>query len=112
MQFGKQAGGRALRSARAAGIAVLLWWGAAAQAQTVISVPFTNGFIGTRGSSAGTANNVLTFATLEISRIFFIQTSSGSTFEIQGNDIPGTMRIVRTDGTVIDMPASAGNNYS
>ena len=41
-------------------------------AQTVISVPFTSGFVGTRGTSAGTANNVLTFATLEIARIFFI----------------------------------------
>ena len=76
-------------------------------AQTVISVPFTPGFIGTRGTSAGTANTVLTFATLEIARIFFIQSSSTSTFEIQGNDIPGTMRIVRTDGTILDLPASA-----
>ena len=76
-------------------------------AQTVISVPFTTGFIGTRGTSAGTANTVLTFATLEIARIFFIQSSSTSSFEIQGNDIPGTMRIVRTDGTILDLPASA-----
>ena len=76
-------------------------------AQTVISVPFTSGFVGTRGTSAGTANNVLTFATLEIARIFFIQSSSTNTFEIQGNDIPGTMRIVRTNGTILDLPASA-----
>ncbi len=76
-------------------------------AQTMISVPFTNGFVGTRGTSAGTANNVLTFATLEIARIFFIQSSSTSTFEIQGNDIPGTMRIVRTNGTILELPASA-----
>ncbi|WP_411280875.1 YDG domain-containing protein [Gemmatimonas sp.] len=83
--------------------------GAAAElgAQTVISVPFTSGFAGNRGTSAGTANNVLTFATLQIARIFFIQSSSTNTFEIQGNDIPGTMRIVRTDGTILDIPASA-----
>ncbi|MFN8670127.1 MAG: YDG domain-containing protein [Gemmatimonadaceae bacterium] len=75
-------------------------------AQNIISVPFTDGFIGTRGSSAGTANNVLTFGTLEIWRIFFIQNSSTNSFELQGNDIPGTLRIVRVDGTFIDMPAS------
>ena len=77
------------------------------EAQTTISVPFTSGFVGTRGTSAGTGNNVLTFATLEIARIFFIQSSSTSTYEIQGNDIPGTMRIVRTNGTILDLPASA-----
>lgn len=78
-----------------------------ARAQNIISVPFTDGFIGTRGSSAGTANNVLTYATLEISRTFFIQSSSTNTFELQGNDIPGTLRIVRTNGTTLDIPASA-----
>jgi hypothetical protein len=77
------------------------------QAQNVISVPFTNGFIGTRGSSAGTSNNVLTYTTLGIVRTFFIQNSSTNTFELQGNDIPGTLRIVRTDGTALDIPASA-----
>jgi hypothetical protein len=85
------------------------------QAQNQIAVPFTNGFIGTRGSSAGTGNNVLTYATLGIARTFFIQNSSTNQFELQGNDIPGTLRIVRTDGTTIDIPASAnwrnsGNN--
>lgn len=78
-----------------------------ARAQNIISVPFVDGFIGNRGSSAGTANNVLTYATLEISRTFFIQSSSTTTFELQGNDIPGTLRIVRTNGTTLDIPASA-----
>jgi hypothetical protein len=77
------------------------------RAQNLISVPFTDGFIGTRGSSAGTANGVLTYATLGIARTFFIQSSSTNTFELQGNDIPGTLRIVRTDGTTLDIPASA-----
>ncbi len=77
------------------------------RAQNIVSVPFTDGFIGTRGSSAGTANNVLTYATLGIARTFFIQSSSTTTFELQGNDIPGTLRIVRTNGVTIDMPASA-----
>jgi hypothetical protein len=77
------------------------------RAQNIISVPFGNGFVGTRGSSAGTANNVLTYATLGIDRTFFIQSSSTNQFELQGNDIPGTLRIVRTNGTTIDIPASA-----
>jgi hypothetical protein len=78
------------------------------QAQNVISVPFTNGFVGARGSSAGTSNDVLTFATLGIARTFFIQNSSTSQFqELQGNDISGTLRIVRTNGTTLDIPASA-----
>ncbi|HYW51611.1 MAG TPA: YDG domain-containing protein, partial [Gemmatimonadaceae bacterium] len=76
-------------------------------AQNIISVPFTQGVIGTRGSSSGTANNVLTFQTLGIARTFFIQSSSTTTFELQGNDIPGTLRIVRTNGAILDIPASA-----
>ena len=88
-------------------LAVLLALPSWVQAQNLISVPFTNGFIGTRGSSAGTANSVRTFATLGISRVFFIQNSSTNQFELQGNDIPGTLRIVRTSGITIDMPASA-----
>lgn len=82
-------------------------WPRPLAAQNIVSVPFTNGFIGTRGSSAGTANNVLTFATLQVARLFFIQSSSVTTFELQGNDIPGTLRIVRTNGAIIEMPASA-----
>ncbi|MDF1505191.1 YDG domain-containing protein [Roseisolibacter sp. H3M3-2] len=78
-----------------------------AAAQNLVSVPFTNGFVGTRGSSAGTGNAVLTFATLGISRAFFIQSSSTNSFELQGNDIPGTLRLVRTNGTTLDVPASA-----
>lgn len=76
-------------------------------AQNIISVPFTQGIIGTRGSSSGTANNVLTYQTLGIARTFFIQNSSTNTFELQGNDIPGTLRIVRTSGAILDIPASA-----
>lgn len=92
---------------RAAGtIALLALSAATLRAQNIISVPFTAGFIGTRGTSAGTANNVLTYATLGIARTFFIQNSSTNQFEIQGNDIPGTLRLVRTNGTTVDIPAS------
>jgi hypothetical protein len=83
----------------------------ALQAQHVVSVPFTDGFIGTRASSPGNANDVLTYATLGIARTFFIQNSSTTQFEVkstpQGNDIRGTLRIVRTDGTTLDIPAIA-----
>ncbi len=95
-------------AARLGTMVVLLLCAQVAQAQNIISVPFTKGFIGTRGSSAGTANNVLTFQTLQIARTFFIQSSSLNEFEeLQGNDIAGTLRIVRTNGTTIDIPASA-----
>jgi hypothetical protein len=77
------------------------------RAQNIISVPFTNGFIGTRGSNAGEANTVLTYATLGIARTFFIQNSDTTVFQVQGNDIPGTLRIVRTNGTTLDVPALA-----
>jgi hypothetical protein len=76
-------------------------------AQQVLSVPFPTGFVGTRGSSAGTANDALTFTTLQIARIFFVQSSSTNLFQVQGNDVPGTLRIVRTDGTTLSMPALA-----
>ncbi len=88
-------------------LSVLIGGAAALPAQTIVSVPFTNGFIGTRGSSAGSSNNVLTYATLGIARAFFIQSSSSQSFELQGNDIPGTLRIVRTNGTTLEFPASA-----
>jgi hypothetical protein len=108
------AGGRAAarRGPRAVALlaiacAALGWTPRALGAQNQVSVPFTNGFIGTRGSSAGSAEGVKTFATLGIARLFFIQSSSTNQFELQGNDIPGTLRIVRTNGTTIDMPASA-----
>ncbi len=80
------------------------------RAQNLVSVPFTNGFIGTRASSPGNANAVLTYATLGIARTFFIQSSSTTEFELkplQGNDIVGTLRIVRTNGTTLDIPAIA-----
>jgi hypothetical protein len=85
----------------------LLGMPSALRAQHVISVPFTKGFIGTRGSSAGSSNGSLTYTTLGIARTFFIQNSSTNAFELQGNDIPGTLRIVRTNGTTLDIPASA-----
>ena len=90
-------------------VALLAFVGAAGElrAQNLVSVPLPNGFVGTRGSSAGSAESVRTFATLGIARLFFIQNSSTNQFELQGNDIPGTLRIVRTNGTTLDIPASA-----
>ncbi|GLC26918.1 hypothetical protein rosag_34310 [Roseisolibacter agri] len=90
-------------------VALVALVGAAGElrAQNLVSVPLPNGFIGTRASSAGSAESVKTFATLGIARLFFIQSSSTNQFELQGNDIPGTLRIVRTNGTTLDIPASA-----
>jgi hypothetical protein len=105
--------GRAVarRALVAVGLLALSGGGRRLAAQNVISVPFTNGFVGTRGSSAGTANNVLTYATLGIDRAFFIQNSSTTQFQLQsglqGNDIYGTLRLVRTSGATIDIPAVA-----
>ncbi len=97
---------RFVRIAQALLVAVCTLGPAGVAAQNIVSVPFTKGFIGTRGPSAGTSNSVLTFGTLGIARIFFVQNSSTNAFELQGNDIPGTMRIVRTNGTIVDIPAS------
>ena len=69
----------------------------------VVSVPFNEGFIGTVGSNTQKADSIKTFATLGIGRILFSQNSSS--FEIQGNDIPGTLRLFQ--GTqYIDIPGA------
>jgi|GEM_PF-2366101 len=72
-------------------------------AQTVeVSVPFSNGFIGVVGSNSQSANTIKTFATLGIAKAFFVQQSSTGSFQIQGNDIPGTIRLQLTSGQIIE----------
>ena len=71
----------------------------------VVSVPFNEGFVGTVGSNTQKANSIKTFAALGISRIVFSQNSASSSFEIQGNDIPGTLRLFQ--GTqYVDVPGA------
>ncbi|MEY4085580.1 MAG: hypothetical protein RL074_1367, partial [Bacteroidota bacterium] len=69
---------------------------------TEISVPFTEGFIGVVGSNSQTANNIKTFSTLGIAKAFFVQQSSTGSFQLQGNDIPGTIRLQLTSGQIIE----------
>lgn len=72
-------------------------------AQTVeVSVPFSNGFIGVVGSNSQTANTIKTFSTLGIAKAFFVQQSSTGSFQLQGNDIPGTIRLQLTSGQIIE----------
>lgn len=85
----------------------LVGWAAPVSAQNPVSVPFPNGFIGTRGSNPQDAQNVSTFATLGIARIFFIQSSPSNQFvALQGNDVAGTIRLVGTNGQTLDVPGS------
>lgn len=107
VQFGNLRRAASRLAARLGTMAVILLCPPSAHAQNIISVPFTSGFIGSSPQSINGSNSVLTYQTLQIARTFFIQSSSVSIFQVQGNDIPGTLRIVRTDGTAIDIPASA-----
>jgi hypothetical protein len=89
-----------------AGLA-LVGWAAPLHAQTTVSVPFPKGFIGSRGNNAQDATNVTTFASLGISRMFFMQSSPTNVFvSLQGNDIAGTLRFVGTNGQILDVPGS------
>ncbi|MCK6425313.1 MAG: Ig-like domain-containing protein [Burkholderiaceae bacterium] len=66
-----------------------------------LSVPFPEGFIGTRGTSNNAADNVLNFSTLGITRASFFQDSGTGSFTAQGNDIPGGIRLTLNSGQVI-----------
>jgi hypothetical protein len=75
-------------------------------AQNEISVPFTVGFIGTVGSNSQTANNIKTFNTLGVNRAFFVQNSNSNIFQVQGNDITGSVRLQLNNGQVINIPGA------
>ena len=79
----------------------------ALHAQTVeVSVPFSEGFIGTVGNNSQTANGIKTFSTLGIAKAFFVQQSSSGQFALQGNDISGTIRLQLASGQVIEFPGA------
>ena len=87
-------------------------------AQTNLAVNFSDGFIGTRGNNSQDANSILNFSTLGIAYAQFYQSDSDGDgkFTVQGNDIPGRIKIVLDDGTVIDYAAAvawrdSNNNY-
>ena len=75
--------------------------------QTVeVSVPFSEGFIGVKGNNAQDARNITTFTTLGIVKAFFVQQSSNGQFQLQGNDISGTIRLQLTSGSIIEFPGA------
>lgn len=76
----------------------------ALHSQTVeVSVPFTNGFIGVVGSNSQSATTIKTFTTLGIAKAFFVQQSNSGSFQLQGNDIPGAVRLQLTSGQIIEV---------
>lgn len=85
-------------------LATALLFFSTAFSQTEVSVPFSNGFIGVAGNGQS-ANTIKTFATLGIQKFFFVQQSSSSSFRLglQGNDIPGAVRIQLISGQIIDV---------
>ncbi len=73
---------------------------------TEVSVPFSEGFIGVVGSNAQTANTIKTFSTLGIAKAFFVQQSTNGSFQLQGNDIAGTIRLQLNSGQIIEFPGA------
>ena len=92
-----------LRFIRCTAIIVLMICGISVSAQNTLSVPFTNGFVGTVGNNSGKADNIQSFSTLGLTKVDFVQNSSGAVFEIQGNDIPGLVRFVSITGQSLDI---------
>lgn len=74
--------------------------------QNQLSVPFTAGFIGVKGSSTQRANSIKTFTTLGIAKAFFMQNTSATTFQVQGNDVVGILRLQLNSGQLIDIPGA------
>ena len=83
----------------------VLWLSAtvALHAQNTISVPFSNGFVGIIGNNSQNADNVQNLSTLGLSSAFFIQNSSTTSFEIQGNDIAGAVRLISNSGQFLEV---------
>lgn len=85
-------------------------------AQTEISVPFPEGWIGNVGANTQQANVVKSFATMGIKRIFLTQLSTSGHYEIQGNDVSIILKIELLSGSVLQIPGSltwrvaSGNN--
>ena len=72
-------------------------------AQNRLSVSFDYGAIGTIGSNPQQANSITNFQTLQLTKAYFIQVSNGTQFSIQGNDIPGTLRLVTVANKYVDI---------
>jgi gliding motility-associated-like protein len=73
-------------------------------AQTEVSVPFNDGFIGLVGSNSNQATNIQRFGALEIAKVQFVQSTNSGRFELsQGNDIRGILRLQLTNGRKVDI---------
>jgi hypothetical protein len=79
-----------------------------AQAQNIISVAFNKGAIGAKGNNSQDLNVLTNFQTLLVSKAYFIQSSSVSIYQEQGqgNDISGTLRLVTTTNKFVDIPGN------
>lgn len=81
-------------------IVVLFFVQLGAFSQNQLSVPFTNGFIGVKGTNAQQANTIKTYATLGIAKTFFMQNSSlSAAFDFvttNGTDIGFSNNFFRT----------------
>lgn len=88
-------------------ISFVLFVQLSAFSQNQLSVPFPAGFIGVRGTNSQQATTIKTYATLGIAKTYFIQNSSSSNaFTVQGNDVPGTLRLQLNSGQLIDIPGA------
>ena len=88
-------------------LASILFFSTIIFSQTVeVSVPFSEGIIGSVGTNSQTITNFKTFSTLGISKAFFVQQSSNGEFQLQGNDISGTIRLQLTSGQIIEFPGA------
>ena len=87
-------------------LVALLLWGWVPAWSAIIAVPYSEGFIGERQPSSGRANSIKTYATLGIERAEFFQNSSDGLFVtgVQGNDIPGGLRLFLADGSMVSVP--------
>ncbi len=83
----------------------LAWLGLAwAESGRVPDVPFKEGWVGTEGANPQQNTQVSSFASLGITFARFTQpTSVSGDFEIQGNDIPGVLKLFIDTGAVIDV---------
>ncbi len=70
---------------------------AAVSAQTIISVPFSNGFVGNNTANNKATSSYYTSA-LGWSKLEFAQNSTANVFVAQGNDIIGMVRITDANG--------------
>ena len=76
-------------------------------AQNILTLPFQDGFIGVQGANPQQATNVQNFSTLGVEVAYFQQNSSGALFEIQGNDIVGTVILVSSvTGETLEVPGA------